>query len=90
MPSVPYEHYDNLRRKLAGLQAEIDAAGMGDPLKRENAELRAEIERLDKIVQAARNLDQHRDQGYATLASYLIRLHEALDAHDGQPALSES
>jgi hypothetical protein len=47
-------------------------------LVRQIDELRAEVERLRAIEQAARNLDAHRDEGYATLVSYLIRLHEAL------------
>ena len=40
--------------RAVGLQAEIDTAGMGmgDPLKRENAELRAEIERLKAATEA--------------------------------------
>jgi hypothetical protein len=39
----------------------------------------AEVERLRLVETAARNLDAHRDEGYATLVSYLIRLREALD-----------
>jgi hypothetical protein len=52
--------------------------------------LKAELRRAEAVIQAARNLDAHHNEGYATLVSYLIRLHEALDAHDGQPALSQS
>jgi hypothetical protein len=37
-----------------------------------------EVVRLIAIEQAARNLDAHQHEGYATLVSYLIRLHEAL------------
>jgi hypothetical protein len=33
---------------------------------------------LLRIETAARNLDTHSTEGYATLVSYLIRLHEAL------------
>jgi len=91
MPSVPREHYDNLlvqnkalRRKLVESEAE------NDQWQRKMADTWAEVKRLRLIEQAARNLDAHRDEGYATLVSYLIRLHETLDAHDGQPALSQA
>jgi len=46
--------------------------------------VRQELERALLIVDAARNLDEHSHEGYATLVSYLIRLHEALTA-DRQP-----
>src|SRR5215471_5848160 len=44
------------------------------------AAVREELERALEIVDAARNLDEHRDAGYASVVSYMIRLHEALTA----------
>jgi hypothetical protein len=41
-------------------------------------EIGIENERLRIIETAAKNLDQHQNEGWATLVSYLIRLHEAL------------
>jgi hypothetical protein len=50
----------------------------------EIARLHRELARLRAIEQAARNLDARRNEGYATLVSYLIRLHEALDVDVAQ------
>jgi predicted RNase H-like nuclease (RuvC/YqgF family) len=105
MPAVPLEAYERLRGEKRRLEAEIEQLQAAtearyklfkarlediEQLRVDLGAQQAEVERLRLIEQAARNLDAHRDQGYATLVSYLIRLHEALDAHDGQPALSES
>lgn len=62
----------DLRNKIEAREAEWD--GWDELAER----MRAKIERLEKIETAARNLDEHRNEGYATLVSYLIRLHEVL------------
>ena len=42
-------------------------------------------EQMDAVIRAARNLVERRDEGYATLVSYLIRLHEAVATFDANP-----
>lgn len=59
--------------QIADLQAECDQWQ-----KKLTEDAWPEIERLRKIRDAARALDEHKDQGYATLVSHLIRLHETL------------
>ena len=44
--------------------------------------LMSELDRLKRIEIAAQELDQHAEEGYASLVSYLIRLHEALSESD--------
>jgi hypothetical protein len=55
-----------------------DPPGSGEEHCTGHCFLRAEIARLLRIETAARNLDAHSSEGWATLVSYLIRLHEAL------------
>jgi len=80
------EYIDSLRDALKwnneqrGIQAqELDRRRQREVelLERERV-LVTEIKRLRPIEVAARNLDTHQNEGYATLISYLIRLHEAL------------
>jgi len=80
-PLLPNLPEDVIRKSLAS--GEFDDTWAGDAVASLLALLdtaRAEAGRLQAIEQAARNLDAHRNAGYATLVSYLIRLHEALDA----------
>lgn len=70
---------DALRAELERLRARLEQDGAElDRLASVEARLLAENQRLHTIVLAARNLDAHRDEGYASLVSYLIRLHDAL------------
>jgi hypothetical protein len=59
-------------------ECQCDPPGSGEEHCTGHCILRAEIQRLLRIETAARNLDTHSTEGYATLVSYLIRLHEAL------------
>jgi hypothetical protein len=56
-----------------------------DDIERWNATIaagRERAEQMEAVIRAARNLDARKDEGYATLVSYLIRLHEALATYD--------
>ena len=64
---------DELRAEVAGLQAEINAAGMGNPRDRQISELRAELERLRNVEIVA--LEQEADAHLAEIE----RLRAALE-----------
>lgn len=53
---------------MAKLQAEIDAAGMGDPVKAERDKLRTEVERLRAALGLIAGMDNERGAAMVEVA----------------------
>lgn len=80
------EFWDEIERLRAAFDT-LDKrhTSLLDDIERWNSTIavgRDRADQMEDVIKAAQNLDRHRDEGYATLVSYLIRLHEALATYE--------